>query len=113
MPARPKPNDPVFDAILDEAARVRPEDVAPDLDDPALLALVDAAVDPWAEGLTTEGREEARRVATVALATHPDIERILEQARAPKEGSSGVRPKRPAARLAEAAARQARRRGAK
>jgi hypothetical protein len=112
MPARPPPTDPLLAAILEEAAGIRPEDVAPDLDDPALLTLVDGAVAPLAAALTPEGMEEARRVATIALATHPDIEATLERVRA-RQGGSGVRPRRSPEHLVEAAQRQVRRRGAK
>ncbi len=108
---RPPPDtDPLLAEILAIAARLPPEATDPHLDDPALLSLVDRAVSPYEAALTPEGREEARAMATFALASHPDIAPVLERERArlaalAQQGSS-VRPTRSAGRLAEVARRR-------
>jgi hypothetical protein len=90
-------------ALLEEAARVDWDDLDLDLDDPAFRDLVDDAVAPFVPVLTPEGVDEVRFVATVALATHPDMEQILERRRGqPAPGGSGVRAKRSPSRLEEA-----------
>lgn len=105
--------DPLLAAILEEAALVREEEVDLDLEDPALLELVERAVAPFAPVLTAEGMEEARQVATFGLATHPDIEPVLERLRSrpiqepsPARESSGVRRKQSPAQLEEVARRR-------
>ena len=74
---------------------------------PAAPRLVDRAVAPYEHTLTLEGLAEARETATFALATHPDIDAILEQERArlAKQGS-GVQATRSAGRLADVARRR-------
>lgn len=103
MARRPDPTDPLWKAILEEAAMVRPEDADLDLEDPALVGLVDRAVAPFAPALTPKGIDEARKIATAALATHPDIDALLDDVRDPKADGSGVRIKQSPARLTEAA----------
>lgn len=113
MPARPTPKTPLFAAIMEEAARVRREDVRLDLEDPALLALVERAVAHWANALTPEGLEEVRRFAKIALATHSDIDAFLSREDQPLADGSGVRPKRSPDRLLDVVARHARRQGSR
>jgi RNA polymerase sigma factor (sigma-70 family) len=105
-PVAPDP-DPLLAEILGIAARLPPEATDPHIDDPALLSLVDRAVAPYEAVLTPEGRQEARRMATYALATHPDIASVLERERAKlAQQGSGVRPSRSAGRLADVAHRR-------
>jgi hypothetical protein len=111
MNDRPSDDDPLLVAIREEVAKLSKEDLDPDLDDPALRELVDRAVAPWAPVLTPAGQEEARRVATAVLATHPDIDAVLERLRGQPKASSGVRPKRSPTLLQDAAARRGRRGG--
>ncbi len=99
-PAPPHP-DPLLTEILAIGARLDPDNVEPDLSDPALLVLVDRAVAPYAHLLTADGLEEARRRAAWSLATHPDIGPVLERVRS--KLASGVRPTRSAEQLGEVA----------
>jgi hypothetical protein len=111
MPDRPDApdQDPLLAEILAVAAHRRAERVALDLDDPALRVLVDRAVASCEGLLTPEGVEEARRLATFALGTHPDIGPVLERVR--KQQASGVRLSRSPAELDDAARKVGGRRG--
>jgi hypothetical protein len=103
----PDTQDPLLTAILEEAALVKEEEVDPDLEDPALLELVERAVAPFAAVLTAAGLDAARDEATFTLATHPDIEAALERVRSgAAQEPSGVRTKRTPAQLAEVARRR-------
>jgi hypothetical protein len=106
MADRPTPldTDPLLAEILEIAASLDREELRLDLSDPALVGLVDRAVAPYEHALTPEGVAEARERATFALATHPDIDALLEQERArlAKQGS-GVQARRSAGRLEEVA----------
>jgi hypothetical protein len=105
--------DPEREALLDEiraiTAGLRDEDVDVDLADPALKALVDCGIEHYEGWFTPEGEQEARRRATFALATHPDIEPVLERVR--RQQASGVRSSRSADDLGEVAQRVGGRRG--
>jgi hypothetical protein len=104
--APPDPSDRLWLEILAIAARLTPEETDPHLDDPALLELVERAVAPYARALTPEGLAEARKTATFALATHPDIGPVLEHVRAQlARQASGVQPVRSVSRLEAAALR--------
>ena len=103
-PPTPPDVDPLLAEILAIAASLDRDELRLDLSDPVLVSLVDRAVAPYAHVLTPEGVVEARERATFALATHPDIDALLERERArlAKQGS-GVQVKRGAGRLEEVA----------
>ncbi len=107
-PTSPDP-DPLYAEILEIAAGLDREALEPDLTDPALLELVERAVSPYAHLFTPEGLAKARRTATFALATHPEIEPVLERVRVKlaKQGTD-VRPTRDAARAGDVARRRSR-----
>lgn len=71
---------------------------------------MERALAPYARALTPEGLDEARREATFALATHPDIGRLKERVRTQlATQGSGVQATRARSRLEDVA----RRKGAK
>ena len=116
MADRPTSNDsdPLLAEIVAIAAGLDPKDVEPlDLSDPALLVLVDRAVAPYEAALTPKGLAEAHQMAMFALATHPDIQPVLERVRSKLAQGSSVRPTRSADRLEEVARRRKQTRGSR
>ena len=107
-PTSPSETPDYMAAILEEASRIDWDTVGPDLDDPVFRDLIDDAVAPFADVLTPEGADDVRYVATVALATHPDVDAILERRRgqAPGSSGSGTRTKRHPGQLQEAEQRR-------
>jgi hypothetical protein len=108
MPDRPPPppDDALYLKIRAMAARIDREALRVDLEDPALIAIVDRAVAPFEDALTTEGLVRARDLATFAVATSPHRVTLLEKQRARMAQGSGVQPKRDAGRLLEVARRR-------
>jgi hypothetical protein len=108
----PPEEDPLFAEILDIAASLDRKDLEPDLSDPALVELVDRAVAPYARIFSADGLARARKEATFALATHPDIGPVLDRVRSKlAQQGSGVRATRSAEDLAELAQRRGRKAG--
>lgn len=103
---RPKPPSvgPSLEAILRLAREIPREQVAADLDDPELQALIERTVAPYVGVLTPKALDQARATLALVFTAHPDAAATLErQRREPPAGGSGVVVKRGAESLAEAA----------
>lgn len=103
-PPKPPPGDKqVLEALLRLAQEVPRGEVAADLDDPELQALIDRTLAPYIGVLTPKALEQARATLAVVFTTHPRAVEALERQRRPPAAGSGVVVKRGAESLAQAA----------
>jgi hypothetical protein len=102
----PPPEDALDAKIRAIAAGIDRDALRVDLEDPALVAIVDRAVAPYEHALTPEGLARAKDLVTFAVATSPDLDAMLESQRARMADGSGIQPKREAGRLLAVARRR-------